>query len=237
MKDGGFNDKFGDERLQDAARQYNEPPETPREAMWSRIQTTRNEQRAQRRKIYKPARAPFWRSFRLWVPAAAAAVLVIGISIGRLTAPGDDAEVAAGGGEQTELIEPTEVAIGTPIKDSSSQIAFKVAAAPVLNKAELLLTQFKSGEEMGDNGDSYTKRAKSLLMDTRLLLNSPAADDPKLRQVLFDLELVLIQIVRIAGDREEEQEEREIINDNMNDRSLLPRLRANVPTGTFTITS
>jgi hypothetical protein len=234
MNDGGFKDKFGDERVRDAARQYNEPPETPRETMWSRIEAARAEKRAERRKMYKPARRPFWQSFRLWVPAAAAAMLVIGISIGRFTAPGDDPAQVTGSEDQRD--DTVEVVAG-PTEGTTNRTAFKLAAAPVLNKAELLLTQFKSGEEMDDNGDSYTKRARSLLMDTRLLLNSPAADDPKLRQVLFDLELVLIQIVRIAGDSEEAQEEREIINENMHDRSLLPRLRTNTPTGGFTITS
>jgi len=228
---GGFNDDF-DKRLKDTARQYNEPPETPRDAMWARVLAGRAERRVTR----MPAPVPFWRSRRLWIPvAAAAAVMVIGVAIGRFTAPvdvGPGDKVAGGPGTNSSV--PKQYDVIDRSEPQSGRSAYELAAVPIFNQAEVLLTEFRTGEEPGDNGDSFSRRAGSLLMDTRLLLDSPAADDPKLYRLLSDLELVLIQIVRMTT--EDEQVEKELINDNMSNRSLLPRLRANSPTGTFTST-
>jgi hypothetical protein len=236
MNDNGFNGKSDDrldKRLVDAARQYNEPPETPRDAMWSRILAGR----AERRVTQLPPSRPFWRSRWMWLPAAAAAVLVIGIAIGRFTVPRDDGRIADRKGTAADSVEsPIEMARDTDDTrgSTSGRSAYQLAAVPVLSQAELLLTQFRTGEAVEDNGDSYSRRAAMLLMDTRFLLDSPAADDPHLRRLLSDLELVLTQIVRLAGERE--PDEREFITDNMRDRSILPRLRANVPMGTFSST-
>jgi hypothetical protein len=64
-----------DERLREAARAYNAPPETPREEMWARIQAGRR--RSPRVFQLRPSRL-------LWA-AAAAAVLALGIGIGRVS--------------------------------------------------------------------------------------------------------------------------------------------------------
>ncbi len=68
-----------DETVRDAAQSYHEPPEPPREAMWSAIERARAEGR-----VSPPI--PL-RSAPRWVAAFAsmAAVLVIGIAIGRMS--------------------------------------------------------------------------------------------------------------------------------------------------------
>src|ERR687885_154334 len=69
-----------DERLKRAAADYHKPPETPRDAMWEAIHRGRQGKRP-------PERGRVLVFPRRWVPwaAAAAAVLAIGIGIGRLT--------------------------------------------------------------------------------------------------------------------------------------------------------
>jgi hypothetical protein len=221
---GGFDDKL-DGRLADAAREYNEPPETPRDAMWARVLAGKAERKVTR----MPKPTSIWRSPRMWVPAAAAAVLLIGIAIGRYSTPGDIGPIAA-----------RDTTIGLQQDSSESPgrepnpTAYQLAAIPIFSQAELLLTQFRTGEIQGENGQTFTKRAASLLTDTRLLLDSPAAEDPKMRRLLGDLELVLVQMVRMTA--EDEQEESELITESIKTRSLLPRLRMNAATGTFTST-
>jgi hypothetical protein len=217
---GGRDDKL-DGRLEEAARQYNEPPETPRDAMWARIVA------GKATRMPKPASN--WRSPRMWVPAAAAAVLLIGIAIGRYSTPGDIGPVADRDTTIGTQREPT----GSPGREANVS-AYQLAAIPIFNQAELLLTQFRSGDIQAENGESFTKRAASLLTDTRLLLDSPAAEDPKMHRLLGDLELVLVQMVRLT--EEDDQEEVELITDSMKTRSLLPRLRTNAATGIFTST-
>jgi hypothetical protein len=223
MNDNRFDEKF-DERLAKAARRYNEPPETPREAMWARIRAGR----ADRRVIESAARGGFWWLRRVWIPAVAAAVLVLGIAIGRFTAPVGKGDLARSGPLEAG---PRETP-GDAAPAGSGGGAYQLAAVPVLNQAELLLTQFRAGDAVEDNGDSYSARATALLMDTRLLLDSPAADNPEMRRLFSDLELVLTQIVRMAG--ESDPDEREYITDNMKNQSLLPRLRVNIVMGTYT---
>jgi len=224
MTDRNDNDRL-DERLERAAREYNEPPETPRDAMWARIVAGRADRR-RTRDVYP---IPVWRSPRMWVPAVAVAVLLIGIAIGRFSAPPDNVPIA---------IHRPDSTVGERIAElretASDPTAYQLAALPILSQAELLLTQFRIGDTQEENGEEFSKRAASLLTDTRLLIDSPAADDPKMRRLLGDLELVLVQMVRINA--EDEQEEKEMINDSMKNRALLPRLRANAALGTFTST-
>ena len=75
-----MDDQELDERLRAAARAHNQPPETPREAMWEAIQRHRRSPKVVRRL------PPRW-SGRPWLPlaAAAAALLAVGVGIGRLT--------------------------------------------------------------------------------------------------------------------------------------------------------
>ena len=72
-----MNDEEFDELLRDAAATYNPPPAPPREAMWEAIASARSAQ------VLVPIQGA--RRFTPWVigSAAAAAVLLIGIAIGR----------------------------------------------------------------------------------------------------------------------------------------------------------
>jgi len=74
--------------------------------------------------------------------------------------------------------------------------------------------------------------SRRLLTDTRLLLDSPAGDDPKLRRLLSDLELVLAQIVQLrTGDPNEV----EIIDEGLESSQLLFRLKAAQATAPATV--
>jgi hypothetical protein len=104
-------DRF-EEFLREVARDYNEPPETPREAMWSAIQSARAK-RPGERELEKQARP--WLAWG----AAIAAVLVLGIGlgigIGRLSvsgpaaiASGDLPDAANGNGSQVFQVAAAE---------------------------------------------------------------------------------------------------------------------------------
>lgn len=70
--------------------------------------------------------------------------------------------------------------------------------------------------------------AREMLTNTRLLLDSPAGEDPVRRRLLEDLETVLVQLVQRSGAV---VEERELIDRTLERTQLLTRLRSSV-TGT-----
>ena len=226
------NDKFKDKLsgpLEKAIRDYNDPPETPREAIWARIEAQRQAERV----VYREDKPPFWSLRMLWWPAAAVAVLILGIVIGRISMPIEPAPLAT---DNVSVEDGHNVAIDNaapPPADGRrsgqyiDRSAFQLAAVPVLSQTELLLAQYRSGEALGGEGQTFSERASGLLADTRLLLDSPAADDRELRSLLNDLELILARIVRISSD--DSNEDRDLINDSLKQRSILPRLRSKVP--------
>ena len=72
-------------------------------------------------------------------------------------------------------------------------------------------------------------QARDLLTTTRLLLDSPAADDPRMRALLEDLELVLAQISQLEAGRDSRNAD--LITQDMDQRSVLPKLRSAIPAG------
>ena len=213
-----MNDEKFPERLKDAARDYNSPPKTPRESMWAAIEAHRERQEYSG-KLVRPS---FRRLRRLWWPAVAAAVLVLGIAIGRMSLPGEPSEVSISA-------PPTQPVDGSDT--GPDRAIYQAAAVPVLSKAELLLSQYRAGEDLGSNGNGFTARTAGLLADTRLLLDSPAADDREMRFLLSDLELILAQILRVSA--RDNKEEMEWVNESLRDRALLPN---KVPAGKTAMT-
>lgn len=187
--------------LRDAAQDYHRPPETPREEMWRQIV----EARARRRMLVQ-RRWPYW-------GLGIAAVLALGIGIGRWSARGPQG---------------TETAAGR-VANEPETLAYRVAAAQYLNRTEALLTGFRTEARAGSPDAQFAAQARDLLTTTRLMLDSPAARDGRLKALLEDLELVLAQIAQLpaGGDREDVQ----LITRGLDERSVLLRLRTAIPAG------
>ena len=85
-----------DETLREIATRYNEPPAAPRDEMWAMIQRRRAETRTAPAPDDRPALRLRQRRPELRWAAAIAAVLILGIGIGRFTAGGtEDAPAVA----------------------------------------------------------------------------------------------------------------------------------------------
>jgi hypothetical protein len=97
-----------------------------------------------------------------------------------------------------------------------------VASRDHLQRAEALVSIVAATP--ADAGmDSLTgKWAREMLTNTRLLLDSPAGEDPVRRRLLEDLETVLVQLVQRSGAS---TEEREILDRTLQRTQLLTRLR------------
>ncbi|MBX6362306.1 MAG: hypothetical protein IRZ00_00430 [Gemmatimonadetes bacterium] len=147
---------------------------------------------------------------------------------GRTASP---AHAAPDGASAEPAERPGPAAPGEPAEDGRNLTLYRFAAVQTLNQAELLLTSFRSeARRQAEVDPQLAAWARDVLSSTRLLLDSPAASDPKIRGLLEDLELVLAQIVqlRAGGARAEDVE---LIEHALKQHDVLPRLRAVVPAG------
>jgi hypothetical protein len=185
--------------LREAARDYHRPP--PGDTPREEMWRAITARRAAR---------PRWvlvtqPAFRWGVGIAA--VLALGVAIGRWSAHGP-------------VVNPPEP---TP------SLAYRLAAAQYLTRTEALLTGFRAETRAGEPAGQFATQARELLATTRLMLDSPAAKDVRLKSLLEDLELVLAQIAQLpaGADREDVQ----LINQGLEQRSVLLRLRTASPSG------
>lgn len=202
--------------LKDAARTtYHVPRTTPRDEIWKRIEEARRHKRVIQ---LRP-----WMGWAL----AAAAVLALGIGIGRWTAnpsTGSNGTTIASGDSA-----PSGSSRVTREIDSLANVAYQIAATQYLSRTETFLTSFRADANRSANTGRLARQARELLTTTQLMLDSPAARDPRLRSLLEDLELVLMQIsllnpLQDGGDRD-------LITEGMNQSNVLPKLRSAIPAG------
>ena len=104
---------------------------------------------------------------------------------------------------------------------------YNVATARHLADAEVLLTSFSLGSKDSGVNAQFADWAKGLLSNTRLLLDSPAGDDPRRAKLLQDLELVLAQIVQLAPDAR--AEDRQLVEGSIQQGHVMTRLRTAIP--------
>ena len=215
--------KHEDDRLPEAmrvaARDYNNPPElsgADLDAMWSAIEAD-----AFPRRFASPSaegsgpRAESrgrWLSTRNLLPLAA--VLLLGVAIGRFGLP-------------RKQQAPQNVASRPAVGDSVAvPEPYQTTTSQYLGRTTALLVSLPSEVGAGRTDDRFLGRAHDLLLTTRLLLDSPAASDPRFRNLLEDLELVLAQVVRLQSDQG--RADLDLIRQALDQRDVLPRLRSAV---------
>ena len=110
--------------------------------------------------------------------------------------------------------------------------ALEIATVQHLGQAEVLLTSFRAEPPRDSAAPALQGWARELLTTTRLLLDSPAARDPRLGPLLGELEPVLVQIVQLPAARQ--AEERLLIARSLEQSDLMSQLRAVVPAGPVT---
>jgi hypothetical protein len=199
------------ERMIQAARDYNEPPDVPREEMWAAIRAELPQRRTDpgpdELSARRRARTRWMERATPWaVGLAAAATLAVGFGLGRLTQ--DTIPVA-----ETPVAEAGRAVQSTPVR---------LATAEHMSDAEALLTLFQSAATTSSTDDraATSDWARDLLSTTRVLLDSRVADDPEMASLLADLELVLVQIANAGGDQDDE-----LIEEGIRQQQLLAKLR------------
>ena len=198
-----------DDQLEEGAREYNEPPETPRDAMWAAIVAARAAtKKTERTRRFRP----------FLIPAGIAAILALGVGLGRLSAP-------------TPAPAPVAPVVASE-GPRAGGVAYQVAAAEHLSQSEAFLTLFRTSVRKGGNEQLASATARQLLATNRLLLDSPAASDGRTRLLLQDLELVLVEIAQLSP--QPRSRDLELITEGMERGGMMSRLRTAVPSGSST---
>ena len=185
-------------------------PDPPIEEMWKVIEAAH----------FTQTRRSTMRSTP-WLAAAAA--LLIGIGIGRYYPSGKTATTSSSAAAAASNA-------ATPVADTSAVAdAYRDQTTQYLGQAAALLISLpaKSGTQKADA--TFANKAADLLVTTRLLIDSPAAtQDPKLRSLLEDLELVLVQIARLRGERN--KGDLDLIHQAVEQGDVISRLNSAVAT-------
>jgi hypothetical protein len=146
--------------------------------------------------------------------AAAAALVALGVGIGRLSVP------------RTAPAGPKAVATAAP---RVNETAYRLATLEHLGQSEAFLTLFRASVRSGPEERLTSSTARQLLATNRLLLDSPAAQDRRTRLLLEDLELVLAEIAQLTPQAT--RGDRQLIREGMERGGVLSRLRTVVPAG------
>jgi hypothetical protein len=100
---------------------------------------------------------------------------------------------------------------------------YRVASDQHLSRAEALVAVVAATSADATMDSLTAKWARDILTNTRLLLDSPAGEDPVRRKLLEDLETVLVQLVQRSGRTEED---RAMLDRTLQRTQLLTRLRS-----------
>ena len=215
-----MTDEDMDERTREALRGYRVPPPPPLDEMWESIEARHFGTPVVSLVDRDAARGRAERRWRLGAPswgvlvAGVAAALVIGVGVGRMS--------NAGSPNGTDL--GTE---GRYTYWTSNAEPYRQATTEYLGQTVALLAALPAATRDGQSDARFVSQAGDLLSTTRLLLDSPAAaSDPRLKNLLEDLELVLAQLSRLPADHP--KTELTLITQALEQREVVPRLRSAV---------
>jgi len=182
-----------EEVLTSMRHEYQRPPETPREEMWSAIEAalpgtsmdTADVISLGKARQSREAHTPVWRRQWTALATAAAALLVLGVGLGRMS------------------VGPVETPLAVAANDAAptADASFRAVAVDYLTRTESVLTMVSSDARAGRIDAEVGQWGRTLLLQTRLLLDSPAAQDQVIRELLEDLEVILIQVARLSPGR------------------------------------
>ena len=138
-----------------------------------------------------------------------AAVLVLGVAIGR--------------GSMLFQKAPAPAAKATAVSAQESADSYQLTTDRYLGQTMALLVDMPKQLQSGHADTAFIARANKSLATLRLLMDSPAANNPRLRSLFEDLELVLVQVVQMPKGGS--ATDANLIRQAMQQRDVMPRLR------------
>lgn len=247
-----MNDDRMDELLAEAARDYNAPADVPREEIWSRIQA----ERGARRRDRSTARVWMWPSVGIAAAALLAVGVTLGRRMERSASPvaapvtvatpqttrDSTGQLIAQLRQETTATDRrvrelasagpatgTDRAVGATRADDATSLSYHLVVLKHLAGSEALITAFRSAARNGEIDAQIAAWSKELLSTTRMLEASVATDDPTMKRLLEDLDLVLAQIKQYVTRGTNNPEDLDLIEQSIIKRGVITKLRGTVP--------
>lgn len=249
-----MNDDQMDELLIQGARDYNEPNAVPRDEMWARIAEAR---RAAAPKA-APNKTWRWVGIAAAAAIVLAAGITIGRRLERVPAGTQNiAKAPAALDSQTPVVAknetPTNDTVIPQLRDetrntdkrvselaandrapsnganTNSDLAYRLVMLRHVAGSEAMITAFRASARRGEVDKQIADWARELLVTTRRLEASPVSQDPTMKRLLDDLDLVLMQIAQYATRGTVNTEELDLIEESINKRGVIAKLRSTLP--------
>jgi len=252
-----MNDDRMDELLAEAARDYNAPAGIPREEMWTRIQAERGARRSRgsTHRVWLWPSVGVAAAVLLAVgvmlgrrmersTGSVSTVARVAPDSSRTKQSTSVAAVGARGGDSSaDLIgklrhettdtdrQVRELASRTPDApvDESTSLSYRLVVLKHLAGSEAMITAFRSEARRGEVDAQIAAWSKELLSTTRMLEASQANDDPTMRRLLRDLDLVLAQIKQYVTRGTSDPDDLALIEQSIIKRGVINKLRSTVP--------
>ena len=121
--------------------------------------------------------------------------------------------------------------------EASAALSYKLVVLKHLAGSEAMITAFRSAARRGEIDAQIADWTKELLSTTRMLEASAVTQDPMMRRLLEDLDLVLAQIRQYVTRGTTSPDDLDLIEQSIIKRGVMTKLRStlpvrNVPAGT-----
>jgi hypothetical protein len=253
-----MNDDQMDELLIQGARDYNEPNAVPREEMWARIAEARRAATAPKvaprntwRWVSIAAAAAIVLALGITIGRRLEREAPAGTqNIAKAPATPDSHTAVAKNDTPTaskndtvipQLRDETrktdrrvrELATTEPAPTSRGNadpnLAYRLVMLRHIAGSEAMITAFRASARRGEVDKQIADWARELLSTTRMLEASPVNEDPTMKRLLDDLDLVLMQIAQYTTRGTVNSEELDLIEESINKRGVIAKLRSTLP--------
>jgi hypothetical protein len=200
--------------IRSVGEEHNRPPAAPPlDAIWQRIEPDVRDTLQAPRPLHRTWR---WQT-GLAIVGALAATLVIGIGIGRtLHQDGASAVASAGSASQSDV----------------ASDAYGAVTLRHLKAANSVLTSYQKQARTGKIDPALIEEANQVLLAVEALHDSKARQDPKIKETLKLVELVLVQITSLDADSQ--STDRKFVQQAMRETKIMERLRSTLPSSNVT---
>jgi hypothetical protein len=123
-----------------------------------------------------------------------------------------------------------DTALPRPTAEAEADaVAYRLVVLQHLAGTEAAITAFRSAARRGEVDPQVAEWSRELLGTTRMLRSSSLANDPIMRRLLTDLDLILNQIAVYSERGTARAEELDLIEESISQRGIISKLRTTIP--------